>query len=1235
MRTKALCYRACIVFAMLLTRNAVTQAQNVVIAVTPSSSSGITLSGKNVPLEQVFASIKQQTGYAVFYTRASIASATPVTFNVKNMFINNFLDLILKDQPVEYTIENRTIMIVPKGIKMESVVTEQLLKGIVKDSATGEPLIGASVSLQHAPSEEKNRKWVTTTDRTGHFSLAAASDRQLMVSFIGYKPFFMRVSNDGFLDISLPPVQTALKEITVTNGYQQMDGRKLTSAITTLKAADIVAPGMFSIDQALEGRVPGLFVMNNSGEVGASPKIRIRGTSTLLASQEPVWVVDGVVVNDPVGVDPQSINDLDFVNRLGNAISGLSPYNIEQIDVLKDASATALYGVRAANGVIVITTKKGKAGAPVVNFNNATTVTQRPRYTDKNINVLNSAERVEFSREAINAGITYPLNTNLVGYEGALNSLYTGQYTYDQFQKAVHQMEMANTDWFGIITRDAVSTQNNLSISGGSDRVTYFASLSEATQEGTVRGEGVNQYSSLVKLNAQVTKKLSWEFNLRNNVEKRNYVAASVNPLAYAYNSSRTISPYNADGTFSYYKKFDPISSAYYNFNILNEMQNSRDITNASGINLTTNLNYKFSPHLTATGLFSYANANTDEQITYGENTFYAATVRRSDFGVMPDPQQTLMPYGGEVQSNPVRNSSYLVRGQLNYNAPMGANRRDRLDLLLGSEASSNTYKGIATVRRGYLPDRGETYAPVDPTKYPAYAVWASQTNVDVVTDRLTNLLSGYFSGSYTFNNKYILNFNTRTDFSNKFGSRSREQFLPTWSVSGRWDVAEDFFKNSQNVNLLALRASYGYQGNMLDNQTPELIIKQGSIDPITQEYFSTIAYYPNPNLKWEKNGEVNLSLDFALLKNKINGTVTYFYKKTTNAFLNKDVPDVNGVTAYTVNSGTIENRGVEMAFSFTPISNLGANGKKGGFSWRIDPQLGQVINRLLAKAINNNGLNQNLGYQNANTYSNYLKGAQVINDKAVNTFYSYRFAGLDPNKGYPTFKGTSADDQKAYANMTRDQVYQAVLTPSGNRVPTIQGGLLNVFSYKQFALSINLSYSLGSKVRLAQLFTGANGPNSTTTGNNSILSTEVPLPEQNVNRVFLKRWRKPGDETKTNIPGLLSQTDFQVYSRDASQGYAWQYADNIWQMYDNSDIRTASGNYLKIKTMTFRYMLSDELMRRWRMKGASIILGGTNLYTFASKKLMGQDPEQSGFDGYNVQLSPRPTYSFGIDVSL
>lgn len=1209
MNAKTLCYRVSIVLTMLFFSHTI-RAQTV------------TFSGRDVPLVKVFNNIRQQTGYAVFYTESMMQQTRPVTLTVRAVPLLEFLGKILKDQPLDFIIENKTVMIIPKGTKT-NVSTIGIIEGAVIDSASGSPLPGATVSVY-----TKNK--VTTTDSKGHFTITALDGDRLLVSFIGFKPYLYNITGENKkVTIVLAPQENNLSEVMVTDGYQKIDRRKLTSAITTLKAADILVPGIFSIDQALEGRVPGLFVINNSGEVGAAPKIRIRGTSTVLGSRDPVWVVDGIVVNDPAGVDPRSINDLDFVNRLGNSISGLNPYDIEQIDVLKDASATALYGVRAANGVIVITTKKGKPGPPIVNYNNSTSFTPRQRYSDHNVNVMDSRERIDYSRDIVNSGLNYPANINNIGYEGALNNLYKGVYTYDQFQQQVHKLETNNTDWFKVITRDAISTQNNLSISGGTDKLGYFASVGQANQTGNIKGEGINQYNIFIKLNASITRKLTWDLNLRNNIEKRNYVASSVNALGYAYNTSRAIPAYNDDGSLSYYKTFSnsPPTYDYYNFNIVNEMQHSKDISDISGINLSTDLNYKFNRDLNGTFLLSYARNNTSEQITYDENTFYAAGLRMSEYGTQPNPTNTLLPYGGELQSNTMLNTSYLIRGQVNYNKDIGARKRDRLDVILGSELSSNTYNGLNTKRRAYMSDRGQTFAPVDPLKYPAYAQWAGVGNVDVIQQNLTNLASGYFSSTYTFNNKYIFNFNTRTDYSNKFGASARERFLPTYSFSGRWDLAEDFFKTSEKVNLLALKASYGFQGNMLEDGTPELIIRQGSLDPITGQYYSNIALYPNPNLKWEKTAELNLSLDFALFHNKISGSLTYFRKKTTDAFLNKSVSDINGRSSYEVNSGTIDNQGIELALSFMPVNNAGVNGSKKGFVWRIDPQLGQVINKLLAKAINNNGLNQSVGVSNPNTYANYLNSTQIINGKAINSFYSYQFNGLNHLKGYPTFKYDGAADAVIYRTETPDQVYQTVLAPSGNRIPTLQGGVNNYFAYRGFSLSFNLAYSFGSRVRLTKLYSGAN---STAV----LYGTAAPLPEQNVNAVFLNRWRKPGDEQFTNIPGLLSGADYAGTLTHPSTGQTYQYAYNMWQMYDNSDIRTASGDFVKIKTMNLRYALPDRMVKRAGFKSASVMLSGVNLYTFASKELQGQDPEQTGFTD-TIQMPARPTYSLGIDLSF
>lgn len=1188
-------------------------------------SQNVTFRGEKVSLKTVFKSVEQQTDFLFMYPESVLQASKPVSLNAQDLPLDQFLVDVFSAQPLEYTIKGKSIFVSPKTLVPKPneaagppVDTLFWVTGKVLDEQ-GKPVIGASVVV-------KGTDQGATTNESGDFAFRNVSSHAfLVVSSIGFEKKEIKVSTRT-LKITLAQSTSELSEVTVSTGYQQIDRRRLTSAITTLKAKDILSPGMFSIDQALEGRVPGLFVMNPSGDIGVSPKIRIRGTSTILGSREPVWVVDGVVVNDPVNIDPSTINDLDFVNRLGNAISGLKPFDIEQIDILKDASATALYGVRAANGVIVITTKKGKNGAPVVNFNQSTSLVQRSHYSDGNVNVMNSRQRMDFSRDLIANGLNYSDHINYVGYEGALTKLYNGEYSYEAFQKDVHRMETVNTDWFDVIFHNAISTQNNLSVSGGNEKTKYFASVGAATQRSTIRGDKIDQYSALIKLNTSLTPKLNWEINFRGNTEKRDFVSSTVNALAYAYNTSRALPAYTEGGELNYYKRFSGNAFDYFSFNILNEMEHSRNNIDGSGIALNTNLNYKLNKYLSGTVLLSFNNNNTDDRTVYEENTFSAAEIRLSEYGMPADPSRTMMPYGGEYQSSNVRNRSYLVRGQVNFTHPIGAHKRDQLDITMGGEMSSNQYNGLKMIRRGYMKDRGQTFAQVDPVKYPVYAQWATMKNIDQVTNNLTNIVSGYLATAYTLNDKYILNFNTRTDFSNKFGSRSREKFLPTWSVSGRWDIDKDFFKNSRQVNMLALRASYGYQGNMLDNQTPDLIINQGALDPISEEYYSTIAYYPNPNLKWEKNGELNVGLEFSLFNNKIQGNINYFDKKTENAFLDKRVSDINGLATYVVNSGTIRNKGIELAFSFMPINNLGPKGGSNGFSWRIDPQLGQVLNSILSNSINHYGLNKYLGSQNANLYTNYLTGSQVIDGKAVNTFYSYAFNGLDPLTGKPTFKNDDESLRDKYRGMEADEVFQQVMVPSGNRIPTIQGGILNTFSYKGFALSFNLAYSIGSKIRLTKLYT------ATSQQINS--GVAAPMPENNVRLEFENRWRKPGDEAFTNIPALIGGRDFSQTLSHWSMSYPFSYAKNMWEMYDNSDIRVVSGSYLKLRTVNFRYTLPDNVNKYLNIKSANIMFSAMNVHTWASKDLHGQDPEQTAF-GDLIQVSPRPTYSFTIDVSF
>ena len=761
-------------------------------------------------------------------------------------------------------------------------------------------------------------------------------------------------------------------------------------------------------------------------------------------------------------------------------------------------------------------------------------------------------------------------------------------------------------------------------MSGGANQFGYYASLGYNDVKGTAKGESNKIYTANVKLTANY-KRFAMQFGLVANVQEKKYTPDDVGLVEYAYNTSRAVPIYGENGELVYYNRpyrstlrtEGGVADEMYAFNILNEIANSSQRIDASGVTLNTTLNYNIWDFLKLSTTLSYTLNHTEQDIFHGENSYYAACLRGAG------DSWSLLPIGGELKESNTRNNSYVARAQLDFNHYVDQNRKHLLSASVGWEVSSSKYSGINQTYRGYVPERGLKMTTVDLKKYPYYGEWTqSPEALGQRTHQLTNLMSVYFSGSYSYNDVYMFNINGRMDYSNAFGSRSNEKVLPIWSISGRWNIAQDILKNVYWVNDLSLRASFGYQGNMLDGEGPDLVIQRGTMDPYFEEYKSTVYKFANPFLKWEKTASTNVTLDFSLFNNKFNGSISYYYKKTKDAFLQKTISEINGVTGYMVNQGTLENKGIEVALNFIPIDNISA-GNPNGFRWKFDPQIGQVINNLIDKAINNK--DQTL--RDEITYSDYLDGNIEIVGRPLNSFYSYKFDGLDPEDGRPTFRGISDEELTSYITMDKEKMFQSVMAYSGCRVPDIQGSIINTFTYRRFTLSFNLAYSFGSKIRLLQLYPNVGFGNGTI----------APQPLENVRREFLDRWQRPGDEKYTNIPGIISNAEFLKTLEQAwpAELRNKDFAENIWQMYDYSDIRVVSGNYVKMQSLSLRYSLPDEFCKRIYLKSAYIALSGTNLFTICSKELKGQDPTTQSGSASTINMSIRPTYSFSLNISF
>lgn len=1008
-----------------------------------------------------------------------------------------------------------------------------------------------------------------------------------------------------------------LDEVVVT-GYQTLDRRQVTSAITSVNMDDILEPSMTTIDQALEGRIPDLMFIQNSGEVGATARLRVRGTSTLVGNREPLWVLDGFVLQDPVDVSTEQLNDPDYINYVGNAIAGINPQDIERIDVLKDASATALYGTRASNGVIVVTTKKGKAGPPTISYTNSTKLTRRPRYSDKNINLMNSQERVQFGKDLCDMHYVFPSGMPMVGYEGAYYRYQTGQTSYDEFLQEVQQYEVVNTDWLKLLTQDAWTQQHTLSISGGSESTRYYASIGYTSETGTVRTEYVDRYTASMNLMSNITKDLKATIYLSGNIQKKNHLPSDVNVLDYAYNTTRALPAYNEDGSLYFYKNHGYSSLGdgskryeQYDYNIINEMQNTSSDYSGNTFMVNGELNYNIKHILDLTAAASYSRSSTLQTTWYGENTNYVAILKNGEDTDTPIPGESglcELPYGGVYNTSNTINESFTGRLQANLHWSFGNDMQHLITSTLGYEVNMVRTTGISDQTRGYYKGRGMKYVTMDSESlddFPLYKEWIAQGHRTLTAGK-TNQLSGYLTVAYDYKTYFTVGLNGRFDASNKFGSRSNEKFLPVWSVSGRWNIKDTFFPASSVLNDWSLRVSYGKTGNMLDGETPNLLIQQGMMDSFYGENLSTVASLPNPNLRWEQTDQYNVGIDLNMFSGRLLFSTDFWYKYTTDAFSRVNVSTINGVSSYQMNNGDIKNKGFSFSVSGYPLYLN---------DWKL------YLSTNLSFAANTAQTNTSETY----TIDNYLSGTAIIDGKSIGTFYSYKFLGLNPNTGVPLFDDYE-DRQYLLAGKTLAEVVPMVMVESGNRTPDFTGSFYTTLTWKQLSLNMNFNYSVGSNVRLFSLY--------------SPVVSGVSA-DKNVRKEFTRRWMKPGDENYTNIPALVSQGDpnYGSYNQHWSSGTSASlakvptFAYSLWNMYDNSDLRVASGDYLRLSNITLSYNFKDYQLKGTFLKSLRLSFNMTNVFTLASDKLDGQDPTQAGFTGINMSL--RPSYTFGLNVSF
>ncbi|MEM6642927.1 MAG: SusC/RagA family TonB-linked outer membrane protein [Bacteroidota bacterium] len=1076
------------------------------------------------------------------------------------------------------------------------------MSGQVTDEK-GEGLPGVTVRIN-----DSNNGAITGI--SGEFTLNAKLGDVLQFTSIGMVTQTLTIREFSNINIVLKEATTELSEVVVT-GFQELDRKLFTGASESLGMDDIQIEGAVDVSRMLEGQSAGVTVDNVSGTFGSSPRIRIRGNASINGNNQPLFVVDGVILEDLSNVNTDDLISGNANTLTTSSVANLNPDDIESFQILKDASATAIYGARAANGVIVITTKRGKSGALRVGYSANFSAQLRPTYNQ--FDLLNSAEEMSVYRELSRKGII-DIGTSVRSQNyGALGKMYTLIANHDLNWGAggalnegfLNQYENANTDWFDLLFNNiGLQQQHSLSFTAGSEKSNSYYSISYLNDEGQTIADNVqritgtarntyfisDRFSFGLKLTAsyrdqQVPGTRNREFDPISGTFSRDF---DINPLSYALNTARSIRPFDAVGNREYFRR------NYAPFNILDELDlNFMDIT-VSDISAQTDFEINPTEGLRVSGVFQARYANTKQDHTIHENSNQAEAFRADDTQFIQDANNLLyrdpdnpglnpavvLPQGGFKYVDQRELLNIFTRLSVEWNKTI--NEHHEINVLAGQEVRFTDRREESSSALGIIYESGGVVV-TDPNIIEFFNL----QNIDYYTlDRQQDRFLGSFvNAGYAYKSKYIANFTVRYDGSNQLGRSRQARYLPTWNISGAWNVNNEDFFDFGFVNELKLRATYGISGN-LPPQTSALLNLRSDVTvrPTDVEPFLFIQDLTNTELTWEKLNEFNIGIDFVFLDNAISGSFNYYQREGFDLIGQVQTSGIGGAVLKAGNFANMEIDGYEFF-----LSTL--NFTKGDFSWTTDFNIGYTVDRI-TKLDFGPILAEAIGQAGAATLGGPRRG-----------LFSTRFAGLD-SQGIPTFLINEGQVVKQFdlqdrGNLTSILEYEGPVEPRG------AGGLTNRFTYKNFDLSFLLSFKFDYKIRLNDAFFASYTDFSS-------------LPGDLVNR-----WAVPGDESITNIPVILDKGAIQ---EDPNNGLAYAF-------YNKSTERVADGSYIRLRSIRLAYNVPKAYYSKLKMNGASISVEAQNLaLLYADPVLNGQDPEFFSTGGVALPQPRMLTFSLSLN---
>ena len=1064
---------------------------------------------------------------------------------------------------------------------MTAQQNQKRVSGIVVD-ASKMPIPGASVYISSSMVGSKTKEegvldgamLGTTTDFDGNFEMNISETiKSLVVSYMGFKTKTIDVSGTSInLTIVLEESTESLEEVVIT-GYQKIEKRKATSAYSTIAVSEIEQAGVATVDQMLTGQLPGVVVQPTSGAPGAPSKISIRGTATLNGSSDPLWVLDGIPLE---GQDiPKDFRDKDNIDNLQSfPIAGLNPQDIESITVLKDAAATSIYGARAANGVIVITTKKGKKGSMRVNASANAFVTQKPDYSK--LNLMNSDQKVDFELFlASRKDLTYQKDRGEVArilntynaYETFQNNGFSALSS--DVQTEINNLRTQNTNWGNQLYQMAVNQQYNLSISGGNEQNTYYASAGFFDEKGGTIGTGQQRYNITLKDNFNLNDKFKVGLALFASQNKTSsYITGAdsyTNPARYARNANPYLRLTDDQGNYIYDPDLVERSDLNLQYNVLEERRNTSHDLVANSLKSIINADYDLTDDLHfSTQLGLQFDFNRTEKFS-DKNSYYTRKYRQRSQYTTPTGSAYFMPEGGIIQNWNTDVFQYNWKTTANYNTSF--EDVHELDVMLGTEFRRNKNREIQTKGFGYNPNTLTTI-PITNERVLTNPLF------DAYKKRYTeNAFASFFgTASYTYDRKYTVFSSLRYDGSNLFGVNPKYRYLPIWSVAGSWNVhQEDFMDAFELVSNLKLRGSYGIQGNIDKNTSPFVLglYDNVSILPGTSEEIIQALGAPNPDLRWEKTTSSNVGIDLGLFNNKLNLTGDYYYRKSTDLIGLRAVPLESGYNFINTNWGTVSNRGFELSINTLNISSS-------NFKWTSGFNISH--NKSIVEDIQ----------IREESFKPSLKGY------SANAIFAIKTAGLDSN-GLPLFwkDGRKVSAVEFYnleeatdgSQLTREE-HRNLYSYVGDGAPKFSGGFRNTFQYKQFDLRILSNFILNQTVQAAPSY-----------------SPTLAQPGTNYSTQIL-------NAGTGNLPALIGANSPGF---NTNLVYSWYNSFDDGKTYDDLDIWVKDISYIRISSIRLSYAVPNKHLEKLKLTGLNFNIEGRNLLVFGSDYDGYFDPETYG----------------------